>query len=74
MYFLFYSSALSYIFHLSVEGLTVFLHSPEFDEHFKTITLNSLSGKLLVSVSLGFFYGFILFFCLEHIPLTPHVV
>lgn len=41
---------------------------------FMTITLNSSSGKLLISVSLGFFCGFILFFPLEHVSLSPHFV
>ena len=40
---------------------------------FMTDTLNSLSGKLLIFVSLrSFFWGFSLFFGLESIPLSPH--
>ena len=38
------------------------------------INLNSFSGKLLTSVSLGFCWGFILFFHLEYIPISPHFV
>ena len=46
----------TYIFHIFVEVLNVFMHSfPEFVSIFVTITLNSSSGKLLISASLGFF-------------------
>ena len=38
-----------------------------------TIALNSLSGKLLISISLRVFpWGFVLFFHLELIPLSSH--
>ena len=40
---------------------------------FMAITLNCLSGKLLISLSLiSFFWSFILFFHLERIHLLPH--
>ena len=40
-----------------------------------TIALNSLSGKLLICISLSFFFcGFISFSHLEHIPLSSHFV
>ena len=38
---------------------------------FITITINYLSGKLLVSISF-FFGGFLIFFHLETIPLSLH--
>ena len=48
----------SHIFYLFIEVLTVFIHIfPEFDEHFKiTITLNSLSGRSLISISFSSFF------------------
>ena len=40
----------------AIKKFTVFTHSsPQFRKHFMTITLNSLSGKLLISISLRFF-------------------
>ena len=42
---------------------------------FMTITLNSLTGILLISILLrSFIVIFALFFHLEHIPLSPHFV
>ena len=60
-----------YILQFFVEIFIMFLYSfPEFSEHLCCIALNSVSGKLLTSVSLGFLFiwGFI-FFCLEPTPL-----
>lgn len=39
---------------------------------FMTIALSSLSGRFLTSVSLLFFWGFVLFFHMEHTPLFAH--
>jgi len=39
-----------------------------------TTTFRLILGKLLISISLRFFWGFILFFHLENIPLSPHFV
>lgn len=49
---------------------------PEFGEHFITIALICFSGKLLISISLGFFFflGFALFFHLEHTLLFSHFI
>ena len=62
----------SHIFRLFVEVFILFIiliWSPV--SIFMTITLNSLSGKLLISILLSFLppWGFTLFFCLKHSPL-----
>lgn len=68
---------LLYIFKSLVEVLSVIIQSsPEFGELIMPITLNFLPGRLLNSIlfhSFLFFIfgGFVLFFCLEHISLSP---
>lgn len=77
--YLLYSSVLwrlflSYIFCLFVEVLAVFIHtSLSLVSIFMTIILNSLSGKLVISISIRFFsWGLACFFHLEPIFLSPH--
>ena len=77
---LLYYSALtgSFLYFLVfVEVLTLVMYSFSSSVNILiTIGLNCLSGKLFISVSLGFsfFQGFILFFHLKHIPLSSHFV
>ena len=59
LWFLFGPSLYSFLF---VKIFTLFFHcSSELREHY----LKSLSGKLLIFISLTFFWGFILIFCLK---------
>lgn len=65
---------LSFIFSVFLEFfLCLSILFPSSVSVFVTIILNSLLGKLFISVLLTFLSGiFILFFFLEHIPLFPH--
>lgn len=60
----------SFLYFLFVEDPTEFIHfSLKLGIGFMTSTLNSLLGGLFISIIATSFLGFVLFYCLDHIPL-----
>ena len=65
----------TFLYFLSLCWSSEFLHSPpEFKNQPCDHSFELLSCKLLISITLEFFWDFILFFCLERISLSPHFV